>query len=376
MQFNDLAEQYQRLKPEIDSEIQKVLDHGHYIMGPEVSELEKRLGEFTGVKHVVSCSNGTDALLLPLMAWGISHGDAVFTTPFTFFATAEVISLVGATPVFVDINKDTYNIDPDSLEKTIEKTLDEGKIKPKVIIPVDLFGLAADYDKIDVIAKKFNLKLLEDAAQGFGGIYKEKVAGSFGDAAATSFFPAKPLGCYGDGGAIFTNNDELAKILKSIRVHGQGSDKYDNLRIGTNSRLDTIQAAILLSKLPVFKDEIALRNQVAKRYNDGLKDFVKVPTVPEGYISIWAQYSVLANDKYYRSKLQNRLKASEIPSAIYYPIPLHLQTAFKELGYKKGDFPVSEDTSERIFSLPMHPYMKDEDIKKVIDVIGSAALEK
>jgi dTDP-4-amino-4,6-dideoxygalactose transaminase len=373
MQFIDLAEQYHRLKDQIDSNIQKVLDHGKFLMGPEITGLEKALAEFAGVKHVISCSNGTDALLMPLMAWGIGKGDAVFAPTFTYFATAEVVALLGATPVFVDIDPDTYNIDPDGLEKAIEKVKREGVLKPRVVIPVDLFGLPAEYDRIQSISRKYGLKVLEDAAQGFGGIYRGRVAGSFGEAAATSFFPAKPLGCYGDGGAIFTDDDETAAVLKSLRVHGQGSDKYDNIRVGLNARLDTIQAAILLPKLAAFKQEIELRNKVAAKYSAGLKNLVKTPVIPSDCISTWAQYSVMAKDNSERARLQNQLKEAGIPTMVYYPTPLHLQTAFKGLGYQKGDFPVAEAACERIFSLPMHPYLKDEDIERIVEIIKAAA---
>ncbi|MGE5605112.1 MAG: DegT/DnrJ/EryC1/StrS family aminotransferase [Bacteroidota bacterium] len=368
MQFNDLTAQYKKLKREIDTSIHNVLDHGKYIMGPEVFELEEKLAAYVGVKHCLSCSNGTDALLMPLMAWGIGPGDAVFATPFTFMATAEVASLVGAVPVFVDIDEDTFNIDPEQLEKAIVRVKNEGKLNPKVIIPVDLFGLPADYNRIELIANKYNLKILEDAAQGFGGVYKGRKAGSFGDVAATSFFPAKPLGCYGDGGAIFTNDDELVGILKSIRVHGQGSDKYNNVRIGLNARLDTIQAAILLPKFKAFVDyELEARNRVAAMYTEGLKGIVKTPVVPEGLVSSWAQYSVLAESSSDRAIYQERLKAAGIPMMVYYHKPLHLQNAYSGLGYKKGDFPISEDVSERIFSLPMHPYLEQHDIQKIIN---------
>jgi len=370
VQFIDLAAQYKKLKEDIDENIHKVLNHGRYIMGPEVAELESKLAEYVGVKHCISCSNGTDALLMPLMAWGIGEGDAVFTTPFTFIATAEVVSLLGATPVFADIDPDTYNIDPVKLEESIEKVIKEGKLTPKVIVPVDLFGLPADYDKIETIAKRYGLKILEDAAQGFGGIYKGRRACSFGDAAGTSFFPAKPLGCYGDGGAIFTNDDELAAKLKSIRVHGQGADKYDNVRVGLNARLDTLQAAILLPKFEAFvRYELDERNRFAARYTEGLKGVVKTPVVPEGLLSSWAQYSVLADSGEQRKNLQDKLKEAGIPTMIYYVRPLHLQSAYSGLGYKKGGFPVSEDVSQRIFSLPMHPYLEDSVIDNVVKII-------
>lgn len=375
IQFIDLAEQYKHLKEEIDANIQRVLTHGKYIMGPEVAELERKLAEYAGVKHAVSCSNGTDALLMPLMAWGIGKGDAVFTTPFTFIATSEVVSLLGATPVFVDIDPDTYNIDPLQLDIAIQNVIQEGKLAPKAVIPVDLFGLPADYDRIEEIAKRYALKVLEDAAQGFGGVYKGRRAGNFGDAAGTSFFPAKPLGCYGDGGAIFTNDDELAAKLKSIRVHGQGTDKYENVRVGINGRLDTLQAAILLPKLRAFNEELGARNRAAARYTEGLKDIVKTPVVPDGLISCWAQYSVLAEDAVERRYFMEKLKAADIPTAIYYPKPLHLQTAYAGLEYKEGDFPAAEDASSRIFSLPMHPYLTEETIDRIVSVIKEIEVE-
>ncbi|MDP4092273.1 MAG: DegT/DnrJ/EryC1/StrS family aminotransferase [Bacillota bacterium] len=369
MEFIDLKEQYKRLKNEINTNIQKVLEHGKFIMGPEITELEKKLADYAGVKHAITCSNGTDALLIPLMAWGIGSGDAVFTTPFTFFATAEVIKLLGATPVFVDIDENTYNINPEALESAILKTIKEGNLKPRAIIPVDIFGQPADYDKLEKISKKYNLLMLEDAAQSFGAVYNKKIAGSFGDAASTSFFPAKPLGCYGDGGAVFTNNDELVTVMKSIRVHGQGSDKYENVRLGINGRLDTIQAAVLLAKLEIFNEEINLRNKVAAKYTRELSGYVKTPCVKEGCISTWAQYSVLAKDSSQKAGVLNNLKKNNIPAAVYYPIPLHLQTVFKNLGYVKGQFPVSENVCERIFSLPMHPYLSDIDMNTIVDVI-------
>jgi UDP-2-acetamido-2-deoxy-ribo-hexuluronate aminotransferase len=369
IEFIDLMEQYRHVQNEINNNIQTVLNHGKYIIGPEVKELEQKLAEYAGVRHAISCSNGTDALLMALMAWGVGSGDAVFTTPFTFIATAEVVSLLGATPIFVDIDPDTYNIDVKMLEKSIERTVSEGKLNPKAIIPVDLFGLPADYDSIMVIAKKYGLKVLEDAAQSFGSVYKQKKAGSLGDAAATSFFPAKPLGCYGDGGAIFTNDDELAEKLLSIRVHGQGKDKYDNVRIGINGRLDTIQAAILIAKLTVFDEELRARNGIALKYTMGLKKILKTPSAPDGLVSSWAQYSVLAEDNKKRELIREQLKKAGVPTAVYYPVPLHLQQAFRYLGYKEGDFPISEDVSRRIFSIPMHPYLKDEIIEEIIEAI-------
>jgi len=365
MQFIDLQEQYKLVEKQINEGIQTVLAHGQFIMGPEVLELEKKLANYVNVKHAITCANGTDALHLPLLAWGIGKGDAVFTTTFSFFATAEVISLTGATPVFVDIEEETFNICPKALEKEIGKVKSEGKLTAKAIIPVDLFGSLADYDKISDIAKKYEVKVLSDAAQSFGGTHNGKKAGSFGDAAATSFFPAKPLGCYGDGGAMFTDDDGLAEHLRSLRNHGQGSDKYDNIRIGLNSRLDTIQAAILLPKLEILSDEIEKRNIVAKKYNSFLGAIVKTPYISSNATSAWAQYSVLAKNAEEREKFQEILKEAEIPTMIYYPKPLHLQKAFSNLGYRIGDFPVAEDVTSRIFSLPMHPYLTEVQIKKI-----------
>jgi UDP-2-acetamido-2-deoxy-ribo-hexuluronate aminotransferase len=375
IEFIDLAEQYRHLQNEIHSNIQKVLLHGKYILGPEVKELEQQLAEYAGVKHAISCSNGTDALLMPLMAWGLGRGDAVFTTPFTFIATAEVVSLLGATPVFVDIDPDTYNMDIKKLEQAIEGVISDGKLNPEVILPVDLFGLPADYDGIMQLARKYGLKVLEDAAQSFGSVYGRKKAGSLGDAAATSFFPAKPLGCYGDGGAIFTDEDELAEKLFSIRVHGQGRDKYENVRVGINGRLDTIQAAILLAKLKAFDEELLARNRIASKYTLGIKNVVKTPSIPDGSVSSWAQYSILAEDRGEREILREKLKRAGVPTAVYYPVPLHLQEAFRNLNYQEGDFPVSEDVSRRIVSLPMHPYMEDETIEEIIEVIRCCYLQ-
>lgn len=365
MDFIDLKTQYRQIEPQLRKRIDAVLAHGQFIMGPEIGELEKKLAEYVGVKHCISCSNGTDALLMPLMAKGIGPGDAIFTTPFTFVATAEVISLLGATPVFVDIDPVTFNIDPAKLEQAIggfqkgERPTSKhpAGLKAKGIIGVDIFGLPADYDAINRVAAKHGLFVIEDAAQSFGGMYKGRMAGSLAEIAATSFFPAKPLGCYGDGGAVFTNDDELAAIMRSIRIHGQGSDKYDNVRVGINGRLDTLQAAILLTKLEIFDKEIKDRQEVAARYSEGLKGIVKTPSIPDGYRSAWAQYSVLSEN---RDQLIEKLKKAGIPTAIYYPKPLHLQTAYKILGYKKGDFPVAEEIAEKIFSLPMHGYLNEK----------------
>jgi dTDP-4-amino-4,6-dideoxygalactose transaminase len=355
MQFIDLQAQYQHLKTRIDKRIQTVLDHGNYIMGPEVQELEEKLAEYVGVKHAITCANGTDALTLAMMVLDVKAGDAVFCPTFTFFATAEVISFANATPVFVDSDENTFNICPIDLEKRIQKTIAEGKLVPKAIIAVDLFGLTASYPEIEKIANKYGLKLIEDAAQGFGGSINGKKAGSFGDIATTSFFPAKPLGCYGDGGAVFTNNDEYAELLKSYRVHGKGQDKYDNVRIGMNSRLDTIQAAILLEKLAEFPTELINRNKAAANYERELATTYKTPKVPEGYLSSWAQYTLVDEN---RDEVMASYKVQGIPTVVYYGKCMHQQTAFHGLGYQKGDFPVAEKLAKEVFSLPMHGYLQ------------------
>lgn len=364
--FIDLKAQYRGIEDEIRAGIEGVLAHGQFIMGPEVKKLETELARFAGVKHAISCSSGTDALLMPLMAYDVGPGDAVFTTTFTFVATAEVVSLLGATPVFVDIDPRTFNIDPGSLEAAIEKTVASGTLRPRGVITVDLFGLPADFDAISPVAAKHDLFILEDAAQGFGASYKGRSAGSLGHVAATSFFPAKPLGCYGDGGAVFTNDDDLAATLRSIRVHGQGSDKYNNVRIGINGRLDTLQAAILLPKLRIFRGEIEARQRVAERYNAGLGNVVETPYVPEGYISAWAQYSVLTEN---RPKVQAALKDAGIPTAIYYPKPLHMQDAYAHLSQDRDRLPNSEAAAEKILSLPFHPYLDEDTQRTIIDAV-------
>jgi len=366
--FIDLKKQFRVLEKDIRAGIEGVLEHGRFIMGPEIGRLEEELARFAGVEHAVACASGTDALLLPLMAQGIGPGDAVFTTPFTFIATAEVISLLGATPVFADIDPRTFNIDPEKLKEAVEKVAGQGRLRPAAVIPVDLFGLPADHDPIMALAEEKGMLVIEDAAQGFGGLYHGRKAGSLGHVGATSFFPAKPLGCYGDGGAVLTDDSDLAARMRSIRVHGQGSHKYENARIGLNARLDTIQAAILLAKLAAFPGEIKQRQRVAERYGRGLDGRVQVPFVPEGLTSVWAQYSVLADR---REEIQAKLKEAGVPTAVYYPQPLHLQGAFAGLGYSKGAFPVSESVSGRIFSLPMHPYLEND----VIDYIVSRVIE-
>jgi len=363
MEFRDLKKQYQVLKERMDKAVIEVMTECNFISGRQVKELEEKLAAYVGMKHCITCGNGTDALTMMMMAWGIGAGDAVFVPDFTFFATGEVVSFEGATPVFVDVDHDTFNMDPGSLEKAILAVVAEGKLNPKVVIPVDLFGLPADYDRINEIAHRYGMKVLEDAAQGFGGMYKGRRAGSLGDAATTSFFPAKPLGCYGDGGAIFTNDDQEAEYLRSIAVHGKGSFKYDNVRIGWNSRLDTIQAAILLVKFDAFQDyELEDVNKVASWYTEALKGNVKTPVVPGDCYSSWAQYTIQVNDEDERIALQHKLKEQGIPTMIYYPKPMHKQTAYKEL---KQYVPchVAERLSKTVFSLPLDGYKSFGDIE-------------
>ena len=391
MQFIDLAVQQKRIKDKIDANIAAILAHGKYIMGPEIRMLENRLAEYIGVNHAIGCASGTDALLMALLAKQIGPGDAVFTSPFTFIATAEVLSLLGATPVFVDIDPQTFNIDPAKLQYAIQAIEKNDPsiypipaaqnahsaattiMTPRGILAVDLFGLTADYPSIDAIAGEHDLFVIEDAAQSFGAELGAKKACSFGNIGCTSFFPAKPLGCYGDGGMCFTDDERLAEIMGSVRIHGKGHHKYDNVRIGVNGRLDTIQAGILLAKFDIFPEEFELRQKVADRYTSLLNPLsnIQTPAVPPGYKSAWAQYSVLATDENQRADLQNKLKEADIPTAIYYPKPLHLQSAFSALGYRLGDFPVSEEISRRIFSLPMHPYLAEEAQQKIAEIICS-----
>jgi len=365
--FIDLEAQQAKIRPKVDKAIQQVLDHGIYIMGPEVAEFEKNLGAFCSAKHNLSCSNGTDALAFGLMAFGVEPGDAIFVPSFTFAATAEVVTWFGATPIFIDVLEDTFNMDPHSLEKGIAlaKKL---SLNPKGIIPVDLFGLPADYDAIEAIAKDHSLWVMADAAQSFGASYKGRQVGTLGEITTTSFFPAKPLGCYGDGGAVFTNNDEYAAIMRSIRVHGQGSDKYDNVRVGMNGRLDTIQAAILLHKLAIFPEEIKARNLVAQRYHKGLQDIVKTPSVPEGLTSVWAQYTVQLPENIDRKELMSKLQEAKIPSVVYYVKPLHLQTAYKHYPCVDVHLPVAEKLAQCVLSLPMHPYLEESTQDYIMDI--------
>jgi UDP-2-acetamido-2-deoxy-ribo-hexuluronate aminotransferase len=365
MEFIDLHRQYDCIKEQVQARIAKVIAKKHFIMGPEVEELEKKLAEFTGRKYAFTCASGTDALAIPLMAYELKREDAVFVSSFTFFASAETVSLTGGTPVFVDSDQ-TYNLDPQALRRQIEKTLADGKLKPRGIIAVDIFGLPADHDAVHKIAEEYGLFVLEDAAQGFGGYYNGRPNGSFGDVSATSFFPAKPLGCYGDGGAIFTDDDALAEKIHSIRVHGQGSSRYDNVRIGVNGRMDTIQAAVVLCKLEIFKDELAKRQVVAKQYLQQLKDTtLTLPVIPENCVSAYAQLTFMAPDKETRDRIVSELKAENIPIMVYYAVPMHMQTAFAELGYQPEDLPVCADMSNRVFSVPMHPYLKSEEIEEI-----------
>ena len=373
MQFIDLKAQQQLIRQKIEDNINKVLDHGRYIMGPEIGELEQKLAAYVGSKHAMGCASGTDALMLALLALEIGPGDAVFTSPFTFFATGEVIALLGATPVFVDIDPVTFNLDPALLAPAIAAVQERGDLEPKVIMPVDLFGLPADYDAINRIAAEHNLAVVEDAAQTMGGEYQGRMACALGKLGCTSFFPAKPLGGYGDGGMVFCDDDQLDRVLRSLRLHGQGEDKYDNVRLGINGRLDTMQAAVLLAKLELLPGEMKARQKVAARYAELIAASgaaLTAPTVPSGYASAWAQYSVLAESQAARGEFLERLKAAGIPSAIYYPKPLHLQTALAYLGHQAGDFPHSESAGERIFSLPMHPYLAAEDQEKIVAALA------
>ncbi len=365
----DLQAQRRRLGEPLERAILDAVQGGQWVMGPQVAELEKKLADFVGMKHCIACANGTDALLIVLRAWDVGPGDAVFVPAFTFAASAEVVALVGATPVFVDVFEDTYNIDPASLEAAIAMVRREGKLKPRAVMPVDLFGQTADYRVLEPLVKREGLKLLCDAAQGFGALLDGRRAGGIGDAASTSFFPAKPLGCYGDGGATFTNDDELDRLLRSIRVHGQGSDKYENVRIGVNSRLDTIQAAVLLEKMKIFPEEIEMRDTVAKRYSEAFRasNRIVVPRVIDGAQSTWAQYTIQVPD---RDKLQSALKTKGIPTAVYYPIPLSQQKGYRH--YPSAPTPVSDKVSKSVISLPMHPYLDAATQDRVIEAVLEA----
>ena len=369
MQFRDLKQQYAVLKTDIDRAVIEAVSSGAYIMGGPVQELERQLAVYTRVRHCITCASGTDALRLALKAWGVRQGDAVFVPDFTFFATAEAVSSEGATPVFVDVDCETFNIDPADLENKIETTVQKGVLIPKVIIAVDLFGLPADYDAVRRIADNYGLLVLEDGAQGFGGCANGKRSCSFGDISTTSFFPAKPLGCYGDGGACFTDNDEWAELMDSYRMHGKGSSKYENVRIGMNSRLDTIQASILKVKLKAFDAELAAVNQAAAHYNARLADIVATPVVPAGFLSSRAQYTIRLNSKTERDALQSELRSQGIPSMIYYPIPMHRQGAYRSLDTIVSQCPVASKLCDTVLSLPIHPYITSEEIERVCDAI-------
>ncbi|MBI2713847.1 MAG: DegT/DnrJ/EryC1/StrS family aminotransferase [Rhizobiales bacterium] len=368
--FIDLAAQRRRLGSAIDSAVSRVLNHCQFILGPEVRAFEAEMAAFCGAKHVVTCASGTDALVLGLRAMGIGPGDAVICPSFTFCATAEVAALVGATPVFVDVNAATFNIDANGIAGAIAAAKAAG-LTPKALIPVDLFGLPADHAAVAAAAKAANLLILDDAAQAFGASYNNRRLGTFGHATATSFFPAKPLGCYGDGGAVMTDDDALADAMRSLRVHGQGSDKYDNVRIGLASRLDTMQAAVLSEKLKIFPEEIAARDRVARRYGEGMADVASVPTVPAGYTSVWAQYT-LRLPAGRRDALAASLKAEGIPTAIYYPIPLHRQQAYKNYPVGQGGVAVSEQLAAEVISLPMHAYLDEPTQDRIIDAVRRA----
>lgn len=373
IQMNDLSEQLRQIRPQIDAAIAKVLDHGQFIMGPEVFALEEQLTDFCGTRHAITCANGTDALQMIMMAKGIGPGDGVICPAFTFTATPEAIAITGATPVFCDVLEDTFNIDPASIPLAAEAARMKGLV-PRAVIAVDLFGHPADYDAVTKAASADDLWILADAAQSFGATYKDVRVGRHGLATATSFFPAKPLGCFGDGGAVFTDDDDLAGILRSIRVHGKGTDKYDNVRIGLNSRLDTIQAALLIPKLAVFPQEITFRNQIAKHYKEAIDTpGVLHPTVADEVSSVWAQYTIRVS-KESRDKLRQSLFAENISTAVYYPKPLHRQTAYAGYPVSRG-LHVAERLCEEVISLPMHPYLRDEHLDHVARVVNSSAQE-
>jgi dTDP-4-amino-4,6-dideoxygalactose transaminase len=370
VQFVDLQAQRRRLGPGLETAIARVLEHGRFIMGPEVADLEARLATFGGAKHAIACANGTDALALGLMAKEVKPGEVVLVPSFTFVATAEVVVWLGAIPVFVDVDPESFNLDPVSLEKGIHTARRLG-LAPRAVIAVDLFGQPADYDAIEPLCAQHGLWLMADAAQSFGATYRGRRVGQIGDIAATSFFPSKPLGCYGDGGCVFTDDDGSAATMRSLRVHGQGQDKYDNVRIGMNGRLDTLQAAVLLEKLAIFPEEIAARREVARCYEDGLQDVVRVPRLIEGASSVWAQYTVVV-ENHRRNALAAELKANDIPTAIYYPKPLHQQTAYQHFPIAAGGLPVSERLSEQVLSLPMHAYLEVDTQAFIIDRLRAA----
>jgi UDP-2-acetamido-2-deoxy-ribo-hexuluronate aminotransferase len=366
MEFIDLKAQQKLIRRNIDNRINKILNEGKYILGDEVSELESKLSEFSGSQFSVGCSNGTDALMLALMALGIGRNDGVITVPFTYIATLEAIAAVGAVPIIIDVYDSTFNMNPELIEKAIKYS----DVEIKAIMPVDIFGLPARYRMINDIAKKYDLYVIGDAAQSFGASKDNIKVGTFADITTTSFFPAKPLGCYGDGGAIFTDSEQFKNTLHSLRVHGKGIDKYDNIAIGMNSRLDTLQAGILLEKLAIFSEEIHARNRIANKYRELLKDLpLTFQYIPEGYISVYAQFSIVFESNVTRNMIQTELSNHGIPSVIYYGVSGHMQTGYKYLNYREGDFPVSEHLSKNILSLPMHPYLEDSDIEKITSII-------
>jgi dTDP-4-amino-4,6-dideoxygalactose transaminase len=364
--FIDLQAQRRRLGPALERAILDAVEGGQWVMGPQVAALEKELAAFAGVKHAIACANGTDALMIVLRAWDIGPGDAVFVPAFTFAASAEVVALVGAAPVFVDVREDTFNMSPESLKEAIALVRREGKLVPRAIMPVDLFGHAADYPALEEIARAEKLRMLCDTAQAFGATLDGRSTASFGDAAATSFFPAKPLGCFGDGGATFTHDDALADLLRSIRIHGQGSDKYENVRIGVNSRLDTIQAAVLLEKMKIFPDEIEARERIARRYSKalGASNRIRVPHVEKGAQSTWAQYTIQVPD---RDRVKAELAAKGIPTQVYYPIPLSRQKGYAQ--FPSAPIPVSEKLSHSVLALPMHPYLDDATQDRIVEAV-------
>jgi dTDP-4-amino-4,6-dideoxygalactose transaminase len=375
--FIDLGSQYARIQDDVEAAVLKIMRSGQYILGPEVEELEQQLAAFVGTKHAVSCASGTDALVIALMAKGVGHGDAVFTTSFTFMASAEAIALVGATPVFVDVDPTTFNLSPSALRIAVEEfgqSQQHRSLNPCCVIGVDLFGFPADYEAIEDIAREHGLFVIEDAAQSFGARSGNRMAGALAQIGITSFFPAKPLGCYGDGGAIFTDDDVLADLFGSIRVHGQGSDRYEHVRLGLTARLDALQAAVLIAKLKIFEDELTARQIVAETYARSIRKTglpLVTPSITQGCFSSWAQYSVLAEDTSARANFRSKLSAKGFPTAIYYPHPLLLQPAFAHLGYRPGDFPIAESLAERIFSLPMHPYLSAAQVEDIVTAMAA-----
>ncbi|UVO52851.1 DegT/DnrJ/EryC1/StrS aminotransferase family protein [Sphingomonas sp. SUN039] len=371
MEFIDLGAQQRRIRDRLDARLAAVLDAGKYIMGPEVAEFERELASFCGARHALGCANGTDALQLALMALGAKAGDAVFCPSFTFASTAEIVPMTGATPVFVDVTPASFNMDAESLKRAIVYARSLG-LRPAGVIPVDLFGLPADYDAISDIARESGMWIVADSAQGFGATYRGRITGSIGDIATTSFFPAKPLGCYGDGGAVFTGNDELRALMESYRVHGKGSHKYDNERIGINSRLDTLQAAILLEKLAIYADEIDARQRVAARYTTALHNVIQTPEVPDDCRSVWAQYTLTCSAGQDRAAVLASLSAASVPTAVYYPRPLHQQTAYRDFPCDPQGLAHSETLALNVFSLPMHPYLSESDQDRVIDAVRAA----